>query len=83
MTHTNRKKKMSASFIFHAHHDGLPEFSGYIVYDYTSHARLEADGDSYADVTQRRNDTELRRRFEYKFGTATTTTTERSFLSFL
>eukprot|EP00090_Calanus_glacialis_P046177 TRINITY_DN8929_c0_g1_i1.p1 TRINITY_DN8929_c0_g1~~TRINITY_DN8929_c0_g1_i1.p1 ORF type:complete len:102 (-),score=24.29 TRINITY_DN8929_c0_g1_i1:223-528(-) len=71
MTHTSKEKKKSASFIFRAHRDGLPDFSGYLVYSYTSHARLAADRDSYTDLTQRANDTELRRRFESRLGTTT------------
>ena len=71
MTHTSREKKMSASFIFRAHRDGLPDFTGYLVYDYASHARLATDSDSYSDLTQRRNDTELRRRFESRFKIST------------
>ena len=71
MTHTSREKKMSASFIFRAHRDGLPDFTGYLVYDYASHARLRSDIDSYTDVTQRRNDTLLRRKYESRFKKST------------
>ena len=67
MTHINNKKKESAVFTFFAHREGLPEFSGYVVYDYTSHARLESDFEAYMDMTQRANDTLLRQRYESRF----------------
>ena len=71
MTHTSREMKNAATFIFQAHHEGLPEFSGYLVYSYTSHARLVSKTERYRDITQRANDTEQRRRWEARLGITT------------
>ena len=71
MTHTNKEKKKARSFIFQAHHEGLPEFTGFLVYSYTSHARLTSTTDRYKDFTQRANDTEQRRRWEARLGITT------------
>ena len=57
MTHINSEEKGSTSFVWRAHRDELPSFSGFLVHDYRSYSVLEADSAAYLDFTQQRNDT--------------------------
>merc|ERR1712037_32552 len=40
VTHNSRQDKQGTSFTFQAREEGIPSFSGYLVYDYSSYAAI-------------------------------------------
>ena len=73
MTHTSSEEKGSTSFVWRAHRNETPSFSGktncytavslkcfdlgFLVHNYRSYSVLETDPTAYLDFTQERNDT--------------------------